>query len=200
MDKEYLMLRSEIEESLKKQSQLFNVIVSILGFTNLFSRTSENITFLFLILFLSTLLQLRILEYRNTVYYVSTYMVVFLEIDSDFHWETRLRQFKKEGYSYKNVKFKKKILNTLVINLGRVLKHLAVLGLAMFIFFRILLCIYYSSHVLWIKIVLYVTACLLMIFNILYAYALSTDKNRYDSYLAKWESIRIKEQEKSINS
>ena len=30
MDKEYLMLRSEIEENLKKQDQLFGTVISIL--------------------------------------------------------------------------------------------------------------------------------------------------------------------------
>ena len=37
MDKEYLMLRSEIEENLKKQDQLFGTVISILGLTNVFS-------------------------------------------------------------------------------------------------------------------------------------------------------------------
>lgn len=77
MDKEYLMLRSEIEECLKKQDQVFSTIISILGLTNVFSHISENVLFLFLILFLSTLLQLRMLEYRNIIYYISTYMSVF---------------------------------------------------------------------------------------------------------------------------
>ena len=36
MDKEYLMLRSEIEENLKKQDQLFGTVISILGLTNVF--------------------------------------------------------------------------------------------------------------------------------------------------------------------
>lgn len=45
------------------------------------------------------------LEYRNIVYYISTYMVVFLEKDSDFKWETRLGKFKKEGYVYEDGKW-----------------------------------------------------------------------------------------------
>ena len=56
MDKEYLMLRSEIEENLKKQDQLFGTVISILGLTNVFSHISENVLFLFFILFLSALL------------------------------------------------------------------------------------------------------------------------------------------------
>lgn len=47
MDKEYLMLRSEIEENLKKQDQLFGTVISILGLTNVFSHISENVLFLF---------------------------------------------------------------------------------------------------------------------------------------------------------
>ena len=49
MNKEYLMLRSEVEENLKKQDQVFGIVISILGLTNVFSHNSENIVFLFLL-------------------------------------------------------------------------------------------------------------------------------------------------------
>lgn len=51
MNKEYLMLRSEVEENLKKQDQVFGIVISILGLTNVFSHISENIVFLFLFYF-----------------------------------------------------------------------------------------------------------------------------------------------------
>lgn len=200
MDKEYLMLRSEIEESLKKQNQVFGTIISILGLTNVFSYVSENLLFLFLILFLSTLLQLRMLEYRNTVYYISTYMSVFLEKDSDFKWETRLRKFKKEGYGYENGNLRSKIVNNVVIRFGRIIKHFIILGLATFIVFIIVVNVYKSYYVLWIKIVLYAATALLAIFNILYTYTLSTDKVNYDVYLKRWEKMSKKEQQTRIDS
>lgn len=200
MDKEYLMLRSEIEECLKKQEQVFSTIISILGLTNVFSHISENVLFLFLILFLSTLLQLRMLEYRNIIYYISTYMSVFLEKDSAFKWEARLRKFKKEGYGYENGKLRKKIKNKVVVRFGRIVKHFIVLGLAVFMVFRIVVNVYKSYYVLCIKIVLNVVAGLFVIFNILYAYTLSTDKVNYDAYLKRWEKIRKKEQQEQINS
>ena len=165
MDKEYLMLRSEIEENLKKQDQLFGTVISILGLTNVFSHISENVLFLFLILFLSTLLQLRMLEYRNIVYYISTYMVVFLEKDSDFKWETRLGKFKKEGYVYEDGKLRKKIINTVVVRFGRIIKHFIILGLVVFILLRIVVNVYKSYYMLWIKIVLYVVAGFLVNFR-----------------------------------
>ncbi len=200
MDKEYLMLRSEIEECLKKQDQVFSTIISILGLTNVFSHISENVLFLFLILFLSTLLQLRMLEYRNIIYYISTYMSVFLEKDSDFKWETRLRKFKKEGYGYENGKLRKKIINKVVVRFGRIVKHFIILGLVAFMVFRIVVNVYKSHYALCIKIVLYVVAGVFVIFNILYAYTLSTDKVNYDAYLKRWEKIRKKEQQERINN
>lgn len=200
MDKEYLMLRSEIEECLKKQDQVFSTIISILGLTNVFSHISENVLFLFLILFLSTLLQLRMLEYRNIIYYISTYMSVFLEKDSDFKWETRLRKFKKEGYGYENGKLRKKIINKVVVRFGRIVKHFIILGLVAFMVFRIVVNVYKSHYALCIKIVLYVVAGVFVIFNILYAYTLSTDKINYDAYLKRWEKIRKKEQQERINN
>ena len=194
MDKEYLMLRSEIEENLKKQDQLFGTVISILGLTNVFS----HVLFLFFILFLSTLLQLRMLEYRNIVYYISTYMVVFLEKDSDFKWETRLGKFKKEGYVYEDGKLRKKIINMVVVRFGRIIKHFIILGLVVFILLRIVVNVYKSYYMLWIKIVLYVVAGFLVIFNILYAYTLSTDKVNYSAYLKRWEKIRKQEQQERI--
>lgn len=194
------MLRSEIEECLKKQDQVFSTIISILGLTNIFSHISENVLFLFLILFLSTLLQLRMLEYRNIIYYISTYMSVFLEKDSDFKWETRLRKFKKEGYGYENGKLRKKIINKVVVRFGRIVKHFIILGLVVFIVFRIVVNAYKSHYTLCIKIVLHVVAGVFVIFNILYAYTLSTDKVNYDAYLKRWEKIRKKEQQERINS
>ncbi len=200
MNKEYLMLRSEVEENLKKQDQVFGIVISILGLTNVFSHISENIVFLFFILFLSTLLQLRMLEYRNIVYYISTYMVIFLEKDSDFKWETRLRKFKKKGYAYEEGKLRKKIINIMVIRLGRIIKHFIILGLVVFILLRIVVNIYKSYYLLWIKLVLYVVALFLGIFNILYAYTLSSDKTNYDVYLKRWENIRKQEKQDEINS
>lgn len=200
MNKEYLMLRSEVEENLKKQDQVFGIVISILGLTNVFSHISENIVFLFFILFLSTLLQLRMLEYRNIVYYISTYMVIFLEKDSDFKWETRLRKLKKKGYAYEEGKLRKKIINIMVIRLGRIIKHFIILGLVVFILLRIVVNIYKSYYLLWIKLVLYVVALFLGIFNILYAYTLSSDKTNYDVYLKRWENIRKQEKQDEINS
>ena len=194
------MLRSEVEENLKKQDQVFGIVISILGLTNVFSHISENIVFLFFILFLSTLLQLRMLEYRNIVYYISTYMVIFLEKDSDFKWETRLRKFKKKGYAYEEGKLRKKIINIMVIRLGRIIKHFIILGLVVFILLRIVVNIYKSYYLLWIKLVLYVVALFLGIFNILYAYTLSSDKTNYDVYLKRWENIRKQEKQDEINS
>ena len=192
-------MRSEIDDSLKKQDQVFGTIISILGLTNVFSHISENVIFLFLILFLSTLLQLRILEYRNIVYYISTYMVVFLEKDSEFKWETRLREFKKEGYGLTNGKLRANIVNMVVVRFGRIVKHFIILGLVAFILLRIGINVYRSYYALWIKIVLYVVAGLLAIFNILYVYTLSTDKVNYNAYFKRWIKIRSLEEQEQIS-
>ncbi|MGN1269008.1 MAG: hypothetical protein ACI4U0_05915 [Candidatus Aphodocola sp.] len=194
MDKEYLMLRTEMEDALKKQDQVFGIILSILGLTSAISSINENILFLFLILFLSTLLQLKVLEYRNIVYYISTYMVVFLEKDVEFNWETRLRKFKKEGYGYKNGRLKSKIINTIVFKFGKVIKHFIILGLVAFVVLKITINIYVCSFALWIKIILYILAVVFMIFNTLYAYTLSTDNVNYDSYINRWKRLKKIEQ------
>lgn len=200
MNNEYLMLRAEIETCLKKQEQVFGIIISFLGLTNIFPSISENVSFLFLILFLSTLLQLRMLEYRNIIYYISTYMVVFLEKYSDYKWETRLRSFKIEGYGFEEGTFWRKLINVVVVRFGRVVKHFSILGLVVFMLLRIVINVYKSYHVLWIKVVLYGIAGLLAMFDILYIYTLSTDKVNYNAYLKRWEKIKHLEQQDWINS
>ena len=127
-------------------------------------------------------------------------MSVFLEKDSDFKWETRLRKFKKEGYGYENGNLRSKIVNNVVIRFGRIIKHFIILGLATFIVFRIVVNVYKSYYVLWIKLVLYAATALLAIFNILYTYTLSTDKVNYDVYLKRWEKMSKKEQQTRIDS
>lgn len=190
MDKEYLMLRTEIEENLKKQDQTFSIIISILGLSNIFLNTSENIAFLFLILFLSTLLQLRLLEYRNIVYYISTYMVVFLEKNSSFRWETHLNQFKEGGYELENINTINKIVNKMVVSFGRIIKHFSILALSIFLIFRIVISIQSIECSLYIKLIIYVGATTFLIFNILYTYTLCTDKIKYKMYLNRWEKIK----------
>lgn len=123
-----------------------------------------------------------------------------MEKDSDFKWETRLRKFKKEGYGYENGKLRKKIINKVVVRFGRIVKHFIILGLVAFMVFRIVVNVYKSHYALYIKIVLYVVAGVFVIFNILYAYTLSTDKVNYDAYLKRWEKIRKKEQQERINN
>lgn len=65
---------------------------------------------------------------------------------------------------------------------------------------RIVINVYKSYHVLWIKVVLYGMADLLAMFNILYVYTLSTDKVNYNAYLKRWEKIKHLEQQEWINS
>ena len=60
-----------------------------------------------------------------------------MEKDSDFKWETRLGKFKKEGYVYEDGKLRKKIINTVVVRFGRIIKHFIILGLVVFILLRI---------------------------------------------------------------
>lgn len=88
----------------------------------------------------------------------------------------------------------------MVIRLGRIIKHFIILGLVVFILLRIVVNIYKSYYLLWIKLVLYVVALFLGIFNILYAYTLSSDKTNYDVYLKRWENIRKQEKQDEINS
>lgn len=69
--KEYIFIRDELIDSIKKQDVLNNLIITILGVSALWER--ENIYLLMTVLLISTVLLARIIHYRNVVYYLSSY-------------------------------------------------------------------------------------------------------------------------------
>ena len=185
--KEYNILRSELEDNIKKQDSLFALVFTILGVTSVFSTWYENIAFLILVLFITALLQVKVLECRNVVYYISTYLkVIENKYHSEIQWESRIAQFK--DVKYKPI-LHKTYIYVLAIKIGRLLKHFGNLAFSLFIFFRIINMAIYDINSFNNKVINIILAAICLILNILYTYVICTDRAILPIYTEKWQTI-----------
>lgn len=200
-EKEYLMLRTEIENNLKRQEAFFLVIFTILSVVNGVNNNIWNYKILLLISVLVFFLQLKILKSRNTVYYLLTYMIVFLENeDSNFHWETRLYKFRKMKYIEGTKKIKKKIIsffNQMTEKVASYINHFANLTLAGYLYFKIVFMVLYETNKLKIISVI-AMATIIFILNIVYALKICFDKFLKERYLVMWKKLQKNEIEEKI--
>lgn len=195
-EKEYLMLRTEIENNLKRQEAFFLIVFTLLSVVNGVNSNFWNYKILLLVSALIFFLQLKILKSRNTVYYLLTYMIVFLENeDSDFHWETRLYKFRKIKYVEKTKKFRRKIisfLNQIIEKLASYIHHFVNLTLAGYLYLKIFFMVLAETNI--IKIILVISmATILFILNFVYALKICFDKSLKERYLIIWKQLQKSE-------
>lgn len=201
-EKEYLMLRTEIENNLKRQEALFLIIFTVLSVVNTTNYNFWNYKILLLISALIFFLQLKILQARNTVYYLLTYLIVFLESEesSNFHWETRLYKFRKLKYVEEKTKNSKRILNFINKTIGKIASYMhnfVNLTLAGYLFFKIIFMIPMETRK--IKVVLIIIiASVIFILNCIYALAICFDKSLKERYLKMWKQLKIEETKEEI--
>lgn len=93
---EYAFLRDEMMENIKKQDKCFFVIYAsfgILAYLVKFERPLMTIFLCFVVLILVIVLQSKIVEYRNVVYYTSSYLIFLERTCVPFCWEKRFSKF-----------------------------------------------------------------------------------------------------------
>lgn len=195
-EKEYLMLRTEIENNLKRQEAFFLIVFTLLSVVNGVNSNFWNYKILLLVSALIFFLQLKILKSRNTVYYLLTYMIVFLENeDSDFHWETRLYKFRKIKYVEKTKKFRRKIisfLNQIIEKLASYIHHFVNLTLAGYLYLKIFFMVLAETNI--IKIILVISmATILFILNFVCTLKICFDKSLKERYLIIWKQLQKSE-------
>lgn len=200
-EKEYLMLRTEIENNLKRQEALFLIIFTVLTVVNATNQNFWNYKILLLISALIFFLQLKILQARNTVYYLLTYMIVFLESeDGSFHWETRLYKFRNIIYVEKNQKWNKKFLyliNRIIEKIAGYMHNFVNLTLASFLFFKIIFMISTETSKIKANLAM-VIASTIFILNIVYALKICFDKSLKERYLTTWNQLKHEEAKEKI--
>ena len=200
-EKEYLMLRTEIENNLKRQEALFLIIFTVLTVVNATNQNFWTYKILLLISALIFFLQLKILQARNTVYYLLTYMIVFLESEnSNFHWETRLYKFRNKIYVEKNQKWNKKFLyliNRIIEKIAGYMHNFVNLTLASFLFFKIIFMILTETSKIKANLAM-VIASAIFILNIVYALKICFDKSLKERYLTTWNQLKAEEAKEKI--
>lgn len=200
-EKEYLMLRTEIENNLKRQEALFLIIFTVLTVVNVTNHPFWNYNILLLISVLIFFLQLKILQARNTVYYLLTYLIVFLEAeDSNFHWETRLYKFRNMKYVEENQKLNKRILNfinRITEKIAAYMHNFVNLSLAGFLFFKIIFMIPMETNKIKASIVM-VIALVVFFLNIVCALKICFDKSLKERYLNVWKQLKVEETKEKI--
>lgn len=89
----YRMIRAEIDENIKKQDYLWDLMISVLGLSLVFNTWYENVVFLIAVILISAVILSRILNCRNCVYYLSAYLMTE-EMSECCGWENEVSEFK----------------------------------------------------------------------------------------------------------
>lgn len=195
-EKEYIMLRTEIENNLKRQETFFLITFTLLSVVNGVNKNFWNYKILILLSTLVFFIQIKILRVRTTVYYLLTYMIVFLEgEDSNFKWETRLYKFRNTEYNASSPNIIKKIINCLnkmIENAASHMQHFVNLSLVGFLYVKTIFMVLKEKDkricILYIAI-----ATFIFLLNLIYTLKICFDKSLKERYLCIWKDIKKEE-------
>lgn len=195
-EKEYIMLRTEIENNLKRQETFFLITFTLLSVVNGVNENFWNYKILILLSILVFFIQIKILRTRTTVYYLLTYMIVFLEGEnSNFKWETRLYKFRNTKYNNSPTKFFKKIgncLNKIIENAASYLQHFINLSLVGFLYVKTIFMVLKENDEK-ICILYIIIATFVFMLNLIYTLKICFDKSLKERYLYIWNEIKKEE-------
>lgn len=93
---EYAFIREEMIENIKKQDKCFFTIYAsfgILAYLIEFDRPLMTVFLCLVVLLLVIVLQSKIIEYRNVVYYTSSYLVILERTCVQYRWDRRFSKF-----------------------------------------------------------------------------------------------------------
>lgn len=188
MNDEYKMLRSEMEDKIREQDTLYNIVFTILGISSVFSTFFGNIIFLFLVSFLSFVLLVRIEGNRVYVYAILTYLRELEKRNSgisNVSWERRLNIFRRKMFKLKDSSAS--IPVRLTARYGPFIKHASNIALVTFIFCQEIVLIFGSNAVIEGKIILYIISSFLLFLNLFATISICTDKRLNKIYSERWE-------------
>lgn len=190
MSKEYEMLRMEAEENIKKQDNLNNVIFTILGLSVVFSTWYENVLFIITIIFISSILQAQIIQCRNVIYYLSTYLSLLEEKPEEkILWEKRIQEFRKRQFGLKLGLNPINIVNWLSFKCQKIMKNFGNLSLATYMFGRLIQTIMSNEINQKYTIIICVVGSIFYFLNVLFTISICTDGKLYDKYVKQWKEV-----------
>ena len=190
MSKEYEMLRMEAEENIKKQDNLNNVIFTILGLSIVFSTWYENVLFIITIIFITSILQAQMIQCRNVIYYLSTYLSLLEEKpEESILWEKRIQEFRKRQFGLKFGLNPINIINWLSFKCQKIMKNFGNLTLATYMFGRLIQIIISKEINQKYTIIICVIGGIFYFLNVLFTITICTDGKLYDKYVKQWKEV-----------
>ena len=185
---EYQILRNELDENIKKQDDLHNVIFTVLGVSIVLNNWLENTLFLIAIMLISGVLLSRIIHCRNTVYYLSAYLSTKEGLNCCY-WEKRINAFKAKILRRNNFTYKKHVFINIIFRCAFVMKNFGNMILCSFVFIQILNLLHVSKEDLYVKIVLFSLAALSLLLNFIFTIVICVDRKVKQQYVQIWEQV-----------
>lgn len=183
-EKEYQMIREEIVDNIKKQDEIGNTIFVVLGLSIVFNNWIENVMFLVVVLLFSSVLLSKIIHCRNTVYYLSSYLLTDEALEC-CQWERKIVLFKKTAYrGDKNNGFIR-----FMFHCAFVMRNLGNLIFCFFVFAQITSITYQPDNITWINYTLFSVAILALALNIVFTVVICIDRKVKDQYKGVWDQI-----------
>ena len=183
-----------MSEKLKNQDKYVNTIISVLALGNILEKLDyvESLSFLFIIMIITLIVQLRIMANRNTVMYIASYLCELSKHNlTDIQWESKLSEFKASGYGIvgDHLTIKERIIN-LAYKTGRKIQHFGVTSLSIYTLIQIGISLITKEnlHILF-KILLSLFALFLLIMTLICTYTVCVDDCVRKDYERRWFSI-----------
>lgn len=183
----YRMVREEIDENIKKQDYLWDLMISVLGLSLVFNTWYENVVFLIAVILISAVILSRILNCRNCVYYLSAYLMTD-EMNECCDWENKVSKFKEKLSDYKKHPLRKKIFFWTAFRSSASMKNLGNIILCSFVFVQ-LLPLLAETEQMWLRIGFFAVACIAYLMNLVFTIIICVDKTVKKQYKSTWDEI-----------
>lgn len=189
MSKEYEILRNEVDENIRKQDNLNNVIFSILGISVVCSTWYESAFFIITIIFISSILLAQIIQCRNVIYYVSTYLALLEVKEDSILWERRLQQFRRKSFGLNPKGGLINVINWLSFKIQKIIKNFGNFALATYMFVRLIQIVNFNLINSRYVILIYTMGGIAYLLNAIFTITICTDGRLYDEYTKRWREI-----------
>lgn len=187
--KEYVFIRDELTDGIKKQETLSNLIITILGISAVWEQ--DNVYLLMTVLLISTVLLARIIHYRNVVYYLSSYLAYkekHHKSCKDICWENNISKFKQKIFDKKGKSRKKNAFIWFAFKFAGIAKNCGNIILSAIVFWRLHAAIIPSSTSIENYIILGISAASLILTAIL-TVIITADKRIKPEYAKTWYAV-----------
>ncbi len=185
---EYQMLRTELDDNIKKQDDLNNAIYTVLGLSLVLNDWLENMLFLVTVMLTSAVLLSRIIHCRNTVYYLSSYLGSKEGLICS-RWEKRIDSFKTKILKRNNFTYKKHIFINFIFKCAFVMKNFGNVILCSFVFVQALNLLKAAEEETYVKIILFAIILLSFVLNIIFTGVICTDRRIKKQYTQIWQEV-----------